>query len=221
MQAAYLSGDPYLEFAKMAGAVPDYATKDTHGDTRELFKACSLGVQYGMGEYSLATRAKTSYLTARELLRAHKETFRVFWKWSDSALDYAMTRNRLSAAMGWTIHLGADANPRSLRNFPMQAGGAEMLRLACCFATERGVEVCSPIHDALLIHAPLDRLEDDVRTTQAAMAEASHVVLRGFELSSSVQTFLYPRHYMDEKRGKVMWDKVWSHIDRIERKAAA
>ena len=30
MQAAYLSGDPYLEFAKQAGAVPADATKRTH-----------------------------------------------------------------------------------------------------------------------------------------------------------------------------------------------
>ena len=221
MQKAYLSGDPYLEFAKLAGAVPEHATKTTHGDVRELFKQCVLGVQYGMGERSLAVRAKTSYLTARELLRAHRATFRTFWKWSDAALDYAMTRNHLAAAMGWTIHVGPDSNPRSLRNFPMQAGGAEMLRLACCFATERGVEVCGPIHDALLIHAPLDRLEDDIRTTQAAMAEASRIVLRGFELGTEVKEFRYPRHYMDEKRGKEMWDKVWSHIDRIEHMAAA
>jgi hypothetical protein len=29
------------------------------------------------------------------------------------------------------------ANGRSLRNFPMQANGAEMLRLACCLGTEK------------------------------------------------------------------------------------
>jgi DNA polymerase-1 len=221
MQKAYLSGDPYLEFAKLAHAVPEDATRATHEDIRELFKQCVLGVQYGMGEQTLAVRAKTSNLTARELLRAHRRTFRTFWEWSDAALDHAMLHNFLQAAMGWTIHVGVDANPRSLRNFPMQAGGAEMLRLACCFATERGVEVCAPVHDALLVHAPLDRLEDDIRTTQAAMAEASRIVLKGFELSTEVQRVRYPDHYMDQKRGRKMWDKVWTHIDQIERRAAA
>ena len=48
MQAAYLSGDPYLEFAKQAGAVPADATKKTHGPKRELFKQCVLAVAYGM-----------------------------------------------------------------------------------------------------------------------------------------------------------------------------
>src|SRR3954464_13305113 len=59
------------------------------------------------------------------------------------------------ARFGWPLHVGAAFNPRSLANFPMQANGAEMLRLACCLATERGIRVCAPVHDALLIEAPL------------------------------------------------------------------
>src|SRR6478736_6663255 len=35
MQAAYLSGHPYLEFAKQAGAVPADATKKSHNSQRE------------------------------------------------------------------------------------------------------------------------------------------------------------------------------------------
>jgi DNA polymerase-1 len=49
MLAAYMSGDPYLEFAKQAGAVPSDGTREAHGAVRELFKTCALGVQYGMG----------------------------------------------------------------------------------------------------------------------------------------------------------------------------
>jgi DNA polymerase I len=33
MQAAYGSGDPYLDFAKQAGAVPRHATKTTQCNT--------------------------------------------------------------------------------------------------------------------------------------------------------------------------------------------
>jgi hypothetical protein len=42
MVAAYQSGDPYLAFAKQAGAVPADATKQSHSTQRELFKACVL-----------------------------------------------------------------------------------------------------------------------------------------------------------------------------------
>ena len=69
---------------------------------------------------------------------------------------------------GWPIHIGENPNPRSLRNFPCQANGAEMLRLAACFATEQGIEVCALIHDAVLICAPLDQLDHDIERMQAA-----------------------------------------------------
>src|SRR5262249_29350909 len=74
MQVAYRSGDPYLAFAKQAGAVPANATKETHGPMRELFKQCVLGVQYGMEAESLAVRIGQPTIVARDLLRAHRET---------------------------------------------------------------------------------------------------------------------------------------------------
>jgi len=38
MKAAYLSGDPYLAFAKQAGAVPEDATKKSHATERDQYK---------------------------------------------------------------------------------------------------------------------------------------------------------------------------------------
>ena len=90
MQAAYLSGDPYLEFAKQAGLVPADATKQTHGAMRELCKQCVLGVAYGMEAKSLAQRIGQPEIVARDLLRAHRETYRKFWAWSDANVDRAM-----------------------------------------------------------------------------------------------------------------------------------
>jgi DNA polymerase I len=89
----------------------------------------------------------------------------------------------------------------------MQANGAEMLRIACCLATERGIEVCAPVHDAVLICAPFDRLEADVAAMRAAMAEASRFVLGGFELATDVKVVRWPDRYMDP-RGCHMWDRV-------------
>jgi hypothetical protein len=213
MQAAYLSGDPYLAFAKQAGAVPDDATKESHGPTRELFKQCVLAVQYGMEADNLAARIGQPVIVARGLLQAHRETYRTFWRWSDAALDHAMLYGTLHTVFGWTVHVGEDPNPRSLRNFPMQANGAEMLRLACCFATERGTEVCAPIHDAVLICAPLDRLEDQITAMRTAMAEASRVVLAGFELRTDATRVIYPDRYQDP-RGMAMWSKVIELISK-------
>jgi DNA polymerase I len=207
MLAAYQSGDPYLAFAKQAGAAPPDATKKTHPAIREQFKACVLAVQYGMGPLALAGRIGQPPFVGRDLLRAHRHTYRKFWAWSDAALDHAVLNNVVHTTFGWTRHVVEKFNPRSLRNFPMQANGADMLRLACSLATERGVEICAPIHDALLIGAPLNRIEADIATTRAAMAEASRVVLNGFELGTDVAITRWPDRHMDP-RGRVMWTRT-------------
>jgi hypothetical protein len=217
MQSAYLSGDPYLAFAKQAGAVPADATKETHKTERERFKQCALGIQYGMEAASLALRIRQPPIVARDLLSAHRQTYRTFWTWSDAAVDTAMLTGALYTCFGWHIHIGAGSNPRSLRNYPMQANGAEMLRIACCLTTERGVEVCAPIHDAILIASPLQRLEADVAATRAAMAEASRAVLAGFELRTDVSITRWPDRYSDG-RGTVMWQRVVALLDEFELK---
>ncbi len=211
MMAAYRSGDPYLAFAIQAGAVPATATQKTHEAEREQFKACVLAVQYGMGETSLALRINQPVARARQLLELHRHAYRQFWKWSDSSVDEAVLGGRLWSTFGWQIQSRDELNDRSLRNFPMQANGAEMLRIACVLLTEAGIRVCAPVHDALLIEAPIDELDEAIATTQSIMQEASRIVLDGFELRSDAKVIRYPDRYMD-KRGLVMWNKVMNLI---------
>jgi len=215
MQEAYLSDDPYLGFAKQVGAVPADATKQTHKVAREQFKQCVLAVQYGMGAESLALRIGQPVIRARDLIRLHRETYRVFWRWSDAAVDYAMLHGKLWTVFGWTVQTGTNANARSLRNFPMQANGAEMLRLACCMLVEAGIKVCAPVHDAVLIEAPLSGLAEAITTAQAIMSQASAIVLDGFRLRSGVEVFRYPERYMDE-RGVRMWGTVQGLLGELE-----
>jgi DNA polymerase I-like protein with 3'-5' exonuclease and polymerase domains len=207
MMAAYQSGDPYLEFAKQAEAVPEDATKESHKTERDQFKACVLAVQYGMGAESLALRIRQPVIRAKELLRLHRETYRVFWRWLDGAVDHAMLEGKLWTVFGWTVHTGTNPNPRFLRNFLMQGNGAEMLRLACSMVVEAGITVCAPVHDAILIEAPLDVLDVAVEKAKAIMSEASAIVLDGFRLRSDAEVFRDPDRYVDE-RGAEMWQAI-------------
>ena len=232
MLAAYASGDVYLAFAKQAGAIPPDGTKKTHKGVRELYKQCVLGVQYGMEAFGLARKTGQPMIVARDLLRSHHETFPVFWRWSDAVVDHAKLTGELHTCFGWTLHGCCGANPRMLRNFPMQAHGAEMLRLACCLATERGIEVCAPVHDAVLIMAPIEEIEAAVAAMREAMAEASRIVLDGFEVRTECpaeydehgepvpfpQIIRYPKRYMDE-RGERMWKVVTELVEEAEEEA--
>lgn len=207
MQSAYQSGDFYMNFAKMAGAVPPDATKETHAAVREQFKTVALGVLYGLSAEGLARKLNVPPVRGRDLLRMHKETFRQFWRWSDAVQDEAILAGRLQTVFGWTVHAGEQPNPRSLRNFPMQGNGAEMMRLACCLATERGIGLCCPVHDALLIEAAAGEIDAAVEATQQVMREASEIVLDGFTLRTDAKVVRHPDRYSD-KRGQVMWETV-------------
>jgi hypothetical protein len=207
MQEAYLTGDPYLAFAKQSGRVPPDGTKRSHAAERELFKACVLGVQYGMGPDALARRIGRPPVYGRELLRLHRETYPRFWSWSDGAEHHAMLLGRLHTVFGWTVRIGVEANPRSLRNFPCQANGAECLRLASCLASEDGVSIVAPVHDALMVEGASWEIDAVVAQTQAAMARASEAVLGGFRLRSEAKVVRWPDRYMDE-RGRGFWDRV-------------
>jgi hypothetical protein len=216
MMSAYVSGDPYLAFGKQAGAIPPDGTKGTHGAMRDQFKECTLATQYGMGPNSLALRIGQPTFQARELLRLHRETYRRFWSWSDAVVDHAMLHGFLNTIFGWTIHTGtgASSNPRFLRNFAVQGNGSELLRLACCLATERGVTLCAPVHDAVLIEAPVGEIDAAVNKTQAAMAEASAIVLNGFVLRSEARIIRHPGRLHDN-RGAQMWSTAWDCIGAL------
>jgi hypothetical protein len=97
----------------------------------------------------------------------------------------------------------------------MQANGAEMLRLACCLATERGITVCAPVHDALLVEGPADGIDAVVARTQDAMREAGAIVLDGFQLRTDAKVVRHPDRYVDE-RGRQMWDTVWALLEALD-----
>jgi len=144
---------------------------------------------------------------ARALLRAHRQTYARFWQWVESAVDYAMLTRKLHTVFGWTLHVEGNVNPRTLSNYPMQGNASEMLRLACSLATERGIEVCAPVHDAVLIHAPREELPHAIALTQQCMQQASEAVLAGYRLRTEAKCFMYPEHYQDV-RGTEMWQTV-------------
>jgi DNA polymerase-1 len=234
MMADFAAGDPYIQFGIRAGLLPAGATKTTakksHPGVRDMIKACVLGVQYGMGPETLAFRIGKSTITARGLIRAHQDQYQDFWKMAESAVACAMQGQPISTVFGWNVRAGPQAKWRSLMNFPMQANGAEMMRLAFCMAIERGIEVCALVHDAFLICAPLDQLDARVEEMKFVMEEASRIVLDGFTIKADCPEFdedgkllefpqivRFPNRYMIE-RGVGMWNTVMKILQRFKEK---
>jgi hypothetical protein len=101
----------------------------------------------------------------------------------------------------------------------MQANGAEMRRLACCELTERGIMVCCPVHDALLVEGPESEIDAIVGTTRAVMEQASELVLgKGRTIRTDAEIIRWPNRFTDEA-GIGMWERVMVHLNRAERDA--
>jgi DNA polymerase I-like protein with 3'-5' exonuclease and polymerase domains len=214
MAEDYATGDPHLGFAKAARLAPPDATKASHPRLRARCKTVCLGVNYGMEAHGLAARLGITPAEAHELLRLHRQTYRRFWQWSEDTVSSALLLGRMGATFGWQVQLGAGSNARSLMNWPMQSNGAEMLRIACIAATEAGIEVCAPVHDAILIAAPLDRLEGDVAMARSLMGRAGVAVTGGLLVRTDAELVRWPDRYMDE-RGGGMWNRVMELLPNL------
>jgi hypothetical protein len=212
---AYQSRDPYIAFAIEAKLAPPGATKDTHKPVRDRCKALVLGTLYGMGEQTLAASLALPVVEARLLLDTHRRTYSRFWEWSRAVTDSGMLLGYLDTCFGWRLHVTSGTRPTSLLNHPMQSHGAEMLRLACAYLVESGVELCAPVHDAVLIEAPGSEIEEAVSLARRLMAKASRVVLGGTACETDATIVRYPACYRDP-RGAEMWDRVLSLLESIE-----
>jgi DNA polymerase I len=210
----YRSGDPYLSFAKSVGAVPLSATKKSHTEVRDKYKIMLLSTQYGLSAPSLAARLKISEFEAHEMLGQHHEQFSQYWAWSDDYVAHALQTGVVQTAFGWTYHIGivGQINERSLRNWPIQSAGADILRISCILAARHNIKLLAPVHDAVLIEAPIERIEADVAVMQEIMRRASRIVLNAtavgtHELRTDFKIIKHPNRYTDP-RG----DAIWEHV---------
>jgi DNA polymerase I-like protein with 3'-5' exonuclease and polymerase domains len=220
----YLSGDSYLSFAKRIGAVPATATKRSHEKERERHKNMLLSVQYGISAESLAGRLGVSSFEAHEMLNQHHELFGQYWKWSDDWVAHSLQTGVMQTAFEWKCRIGiveSLVNVRSIRNWPVQATGADILRIACILMVRHGIKLLGSVHDAVLIEAPVDRIERDAALARECMRRASRIVLNAaadgpHELRTDAKIIRYPDRYND-KRGEEIWTYVLRHLAGYER----
>lgn len=217
MKAAYETGDPYLAFAKQAGAVPQDATKKSHPETRDLFKQCVLGVQYGMGPDSLALRIGKSTPYAKELMRHHKRVFQKYWAWCDHVLDTTLLFRKISTCFGWQMYVFGQERKeeRTVKNFPCQATGAEILRTACVLLIENNIKIVAPIHDAILVECDEEEADETILLAQKLMTKASTIVLGPDNLiKTEAEVIKYPDRYSD-KRGVETWNRIMNILREL------
>ena len=162
-----------------------------------------------MSAYGVAQAAKIHLLEAKSLIQKHRETYKKFWSWADNNKNIGLLGLKLETCFGWPIQVeSGHVKANTFLNWPMQAHGAEMMRIACVLAVERGLKLCAPIHDALLIESSNDQIDADVTRLKECMSEASEGVLGASKICRvDAEVVKYPDRYMDE-HGQEMWNKI-------------
>jgi DNA polymerase I len=236
---AYLTGDVYVGFAKQAGLMPDGATKENYpqfDDVRDVCKAIILGIGYGMGSDALAVRAGLTKTDAANLIRIHRHTYKKFWQWVENTTAGALFTGRIAIASGWRRLVLDNPNIRSLQNWPVQSTGAEMMRQAVIAATDAGLAIGAPVHDALLLVSAAKTFEQDLADLQAIMSKAGEAVIGlpvptdaklvwaagempPARITTATTKWELEGRYMD-KRGAAMWELVMKRLQDVERAVA-
>jgi hypothetical protein len=214
------SGDVYLGVAQALGFVREGMSPEEIKNVRTLFKTVVLGIQYGAGYKTLALRTGVSLYEAAEIVARLRARFHRFEDFVQNTLDHASLDLEITTPIGWTMLCPSDTNPRTIRNYPMQGTGADILRVACVLAERRGLEVVAPVHDAMMIEADAKHAEDAAAALDGVMQDASSVVLRGYRLPSDCQTVRPGESFFDE-RGEEMWTTVTTGLKQKELAHAA
>jgi hypothetical protein len=105
---------------------------------------------------------------------------------------------------GWHYTVAPPVNERSLRNWPIQTLGADILRCAVIFADTLGIEMLATAHDAVLIEADEDDIRAKVGEMDFCMRLAAMLLTGGFALGVDVKDSAIKRHgeRFLEERGK-------------------
>lgn len=176
MIEAYLSGDPYLYGAKLAGAIPQNGTKESHPTERDLYKNTYLGIQYGMTKYGLAIKLtndlgrEVTEDEAQEQIDIFEDTFPDYMTWKREIGDAYIDGGGIILPCGWRM-FGDNDNIRSVYNVPVQGFGASVMRKAVDLAVEKSCQISFTLHDALYIEGNVGE-EYKIKWLADAMREA-------------------------------------------------
>jgi hypothetical protein len=215
LMADYLSGDPYRQFAAASLGVLNPTEQQ-----RQVYKATVLGQIYGLGAASLARNLGISKSHAEQIINQMHTRYPVLDAWLKRVTTKAAHAVPIVCTLGWSLAgRGRPGEERTFLNFPMQANGAELMRLVIIYAGLSGLRLIGCAHDSFLIEDTIERIEESVRKLQEIMRKASRDLLGGFELRADCKPdrdiVRYPDRFIDKREledGMRHWSRLMALI---------
>jgi hypothetical protein len=215
LMADYRSGDPYLQFAAAAlGAIKP--TKQQ----RQVYKSCVLGRIYGIGPDSFARNLGISKIEAQRIMDQMDARYPVFNAWIKRIQIKAAHGVSITCVLGWSLKMigGDPSEERTFLNYPMQANGAELMRLVIVRAGHLPLIGCA--HDSFIVEDTIKRIEQTVAELREIIRQASRDLFGNFELRADynpeTDCVRYPDRFVDEREredGMRHWNWLMALIE--------
>jgi hypothetical protein len=214
--ADYQTGDPYRQFAAHSLGILNPTEQQ-----RQVYKATVLGRIFGLGAASLARNLGISRAGAERIMHQMHTRYPVLNAWLERVTTKAAHLVPIICTLGWSLTAaGRSGEERTFLNFPMQANGSELMRLAIIRASRLRLIGCA--HDSFLIEDTIDRIEQSVAEMQEIMRRSSRDLLGGFELRADCKPndiVRYPDRFVDKREresGMRHWDRLMMLIEERE-----
>jgi DNA polymerase I-like protein with 3'-5' exonuclease and polymerase domains len=206
-------GDFYLNIARRMGLCDLEATRKTHPDLRGKIKVLVLAASYGMGTQSAATLMQTGESEAISLMRKFRQAHKTYFDWVKVKLDATWLDRSAHTRFGWPINVPPEPNERSFMNFPLQAHGADILRILCCDLTENGFSVCYPLHDAVGVEVDLGTEKEAVTEIESKMVNAAGWLGSDVPIQVESKIILPGQRYIDDDQAEQQWEEAMRALE--------
>lgn len=176
IQAIYRQADLYESMRKHC---------DLAGLNRGRIKGMLLPHLYGQRSDSYAKEHGIPLAEAQRYWLALAEIFHSVDQELNRRSQLAF-KNGFVTCLDWAARVTPLSAPLSVRNWPVQATGADIMRRAVIGLVDAGLDLRLSIHDAFLIRVPVAEHEQQIAKAISVLKQASAMVLDGFELNVKV-----------------------------------
>lgn len=207
---------PYLVTGKKLGILPPDA--DSKHPKYKMCKAAELAMSYGQTPQGCADANNIPLRVAEDFHEGHRQLYFKYWEYTAWRIKEARGEGFIRTPLGYSMHVHRGVDDNTLLNWPMQATCAEIMRLATSRMVAEGLSICITVHDAVLLEASLDEIDQHVEIAKNCWRWASERILK-FRLDADAKIVRYPDRYTDED-GTEAWNQLVQFLKEIEKKEA-
>jgi hypothetical protein len=156
---------------------------------RKEFKGIIVPYLNGCGVHTIAKKTQIDEVTVRQWLIELKKVIAPVDYYLDGE-TYRASRKGEVCSQDWRMSISPDTNFLTLRNWSIQACGADIMRRACFNLDRANIPVLLTNHDSFLVQLEEDNSAKQLEQALKALSDASAEILDGFRLTAKVELTL-------------------------------